>query len=419
MNKPLKLIVRLVKNFYDSPEFSLDPPSELPHRELAFMFFDKEEMLRHVSFNSTASLRAFIASHAPRHVYYSSAYYSSPNEADMDSKGWMGADLVFDIDADHIPTPCKREHDKWWCCDCGVSERGIPPSACPSCGSRKIDSRSFHLCPTCLEASKAELIKLVEDFLIPDFGFSPREIHIAFSGRRGYHVHITSAAVRELDQYARREVVDYIKAVSLKPESHGFHALIKVSPLPPSLNHPGWRGRIARGIYSFLSSADLDDLRSLFPPSKRELATEIYNNKYKILSQLESSRPNWSLVLKYGRRFWEGLVSKSIGLQRCEVDERVTTDIRRLIRLPGTIHGDTGLIAKPLTLNEVDGFDPLKDSVAFKKGEIKVRVHECPQVTLMERTFGPFSDERVALPTAVAFYLLRSGLADLVEDHEA
>ncbi|MEM4699354.1 MAG: DNA primase small subunit PriS [Candidatus Nezhaarchaeales archaeon] len=419
MNKYLGLIIRLVKNFYGSPDFSFDLPSGLLHRELAFMFFDKEEMLRHVSFNDAASLRAFIASRAPRHVYYSSAYYSSPGEADMDSKGWMGADLVFDIDADHILTPCKREHDKWRCCDCGTNDRGAPPSACPNCGSRKIDSKSFYLCPTCLEASKAELIKLIEDFLIPDFGFSPKEIHIAFSGRRGYHVHITSAIVRELDQYARREIVDYIKAVSLKLESHGFHVLIKASPSPPSLNHPGWRGRIARGIYSFLSSASLDDLRLLLPPSKRGLAAEIYNNKYKILSQLESPRPNWSSILKYGRGFWERLVSKSVELQRCEIDERVTTDVRRLIRLPGTIHGDTGLIAKPLSLNEVDSFDPLKDSVAFKRGEIKVYVRESPQVTLMGRTFGPFNDERVTLPTAVAFYLLRSGLADLIEDHEA
>ncbi|MCX8204277.1 MAG: DNA primase small subunit PriS [Candidatus Nezhaarchaeota archaeon] len=411
--------MKLVRSFYNSSSFAPEPPLELSRRELAFAFFEKEEMLRHVSFNSAADLKAFIASHAPRHVYYSSAYYFSPSEGDMDSKRWMGADLIFDIDADHIPTSCKGEHDKWRCLDCGASGRGTSPPVCPSCSGRRMDSRSLYLCPTCLEAAKLELLKLIEDFLIPDFGLSPGEMHVVFSGRRGYHVHITSAVVRELDQYARREIVDYLKAVSLKPESHGFHALIKASPSPPSLSHPGWRGRIARGIYSFLSSSSLADLKALLPPSKKGLAAEIYYNKDKILSQLESPRPNWSLILKYGRKFWERLVLKAIELQRCEVDERVTTDVRRLIRLPGTIHGDTGLIAKALTLNEVDSFDPLRDSIVFKRGEVRVRVYECPQLSLMGRSFGPFNNEVVTLPVAVAFYLLRCGMAELAEDREA
>lgn len=262
-------------------------------------------------------------------------------------------------------------------------------------------------------------MKLIEDFLIPDFGLSPKEIHVAFSGRRGYHVHIVSAIVRELDQYARREIVDYLKAVSLRPESHNFHFLTKASPSPPSLSHPGWRGRIARGIYSFLSSAGLAELEPLLSPSRRGLAAEIYNNKERILSQLESPRPNWSPLLKYGRKFWARLVTRAIELQRCEIDERVTTDVRRLMRLPGTIHGDTGLIAKPLSLSEVDSFDPLRDSVAFRKGEIKVRVYESPQLTLMGSSFGPLSNVVASLPTAVAFYLLRAGMAELAEDHEA
>jgi len=29
----------------------------------------------------------------------------------MENKGWIGADLIFDIDADHIETRCKTEHD--------------------------------------------------------------------------------------------------------------------------------------------------------------------------------------------------------------------------------------------------------------------------------------------------------------------
>jgi len=411
--RELRLIVKLVKEYYASPTCFIEEPSELPRREVAFMFFERGEVLRHLVFSSLEELRKFLASQAPRHVYYSSAYYLSPGEKDMDSKGWLGADLVFDIDSDHLPTPCKEEHDSWRCLDCGAAGRGLAPQACPSCGGRRLESESFYLCPLCLEAAKSELLKLIEDFLIPDFGFSSSELHIAFSGRRGYHLHVDSEAVRELDQYARRELVDYLKAVSLRPEAHGFHASIKGAIAPPALSHPGWRGRVVRGIYSYLSSATVSDLEALLPPSKRRLAAEIYESKDKLLAVLESSKPKWSTLTKYGKRFWEGLVSKAIELQRCEIDERVTTDVRRLIRLPGSLHGDTGLIAKPLSLRELDSFDPLKDSVAFREGEVKVRVGKCPRLTLMGECFGPFDGDAVTLPTAAAFYLLRSGLAEL------
>jgi DNA primase small subunit len=411
--RELKLIIKLVRSYYADAGHTLSLPSDLPHRELAFSFFERDEVLRHVAFKSLEDLRVFLTSQAPRHVFYSSAYYLSPSERDMASKGWMGADLVFDIDSDHIPTPCKDEHDRWTCLDCKATGRGLAPLSCPSCGGRRLSSESFYLCPRCLEAAKAELLKLIEGFLIPDFGFSPSELHVAFSGRRGYHLHVESEAVKELDQYARREIVDYLKAVSLRPEAHGFHSFVERSHAPPSLNHPGWRGRVARGVYSFLSSATIADLERLLPTSKRQLAAEIYASKERLLASLELPKPKWGLMLKYGRRFWERLVLKAIELQRCEIDERVTTDIHRLIRLPSSIHGDTGLIAQPLKLNDLDSFDPLKDAVAFKKGELRVHVGKCPQLTLMGECFGPFNDEFVVLPTAVAFYLLRSGLARL------
>jgi len=39
----------------------------------------------------------------PIHLYYSSAYYEEPSADKMDLKGWLGSDLIFDIDSDHYP----------------------------------------------------------------------------------------------------------------------------------------------------------------------------------------------------------------------------------------------------------------------------------------------------------------------------
>ena len=35
-------------------------------------------------------------------MYYSSAYYRRPEEKVMLEKQWMGAELIFDLDADHL-----------------------------------------------------------------------------------------------------------------------------------------------------------------------------------------------------------------------------------------------------------------------------------------------------------------------------
>jgi len=71
-------------------------------------------MLRHKGFRNVDALRSFLKTVVPSDVYYSSAYYERPEE-DMRGKGWLGADLIFDIDADHIPTPCAKVHDIWVC----------------------------------------------------------------------------------------------------------------------------------------------------------------------------------------------------------------------------------------------------------------------------------------------------------------
>jgi len=81
-------------------------------------------MLRHKSFKTPDAFRNFFVSLIPADVYYSCAYYENP-EADMSRKGWLGADLIFDIDADHIPTHCSKVHDKWVCGDCGFAGEDI------------------------------------------------------------------------------------------------------------------------------------------------------------------------------------------------------------------------------------------------------------------------------------------------------
>ncbi len=57
-----------------------------------------------------------------------------------------------------------------------------------------------------------------------------------------------------------------------------------------------------------------------------------------------------------------------------ETDEPVTSDIKRLIRLPSSLHGKTGFEVLPMTRDELDGFDPFVDAVPAAFGDATVRV---------------------------------------------
>ena len=86
--------------YYSS--FNPLPPSQLDKREFGFMFFDHDFVQRHIGFNSTYDLQKYLMSQVPSHVYYSSAYYQFPGASTMGEKSWTGADLILDLDADHI-----------------------------------------------------------------------------------------------------------------------------------------------------------------------------------------------------------------------------------------------------------------------------------------------------------------------------
>lgn len=405
LSRELSFLRRLFASYYKGN--SVAPPREISRREFGFILFDREGMIRHLSFKDAFDLNDFLRRNVPLHAYYSSAYYEDPDAENMENKGWYAADLVFDIDADHIPTPCKEEHDKWVCLDCGFSGRGMAPEGCFKCGSKRLKIESW-LCESCLETARNETIKLVEEFLLADLGLSLGDMSFNFSGHRGYHVHVFSEIVLDLSQEARREITDYIRGQGLVPRFHGFSRVF-VGESFPDMADPGWRGRLARGLYDFISSASLDDLKRVLGRSR--VARLIHDNRDFILSNLSSSPPRWPSVRGVSVSAWSKLALYVSSFQRSFIDERVTTDIKRLMRLPGSVHGKTGFIVRSLSFSELERFDPLSDALAFRRGSIRVHVSSAPKFVIGGEELGPFEDDVVELPLPAAVYLLCRGVA--------
>ncbi len=390
-----QVIRQKFQQYYLGPGAKLSLPPRMEEREYGFLMFKEKFMVRHRTFKTQESLLAAIRDLAPAHVYFSTAYYRDPTAA-MDEKGWQGADLVFDIDADHLETPCKPIHDSWKCKGCQTTGQGTTPKVCPKCRNDRFEEQTW-LCEKCLQHAKEETLRLLE-MLYSDLGVAPADARLFFSGHRGYHVHVYSKEFAGMGEAERREVVDYVLGQGLQTELHdlGDTAAGGVRIVEgPQLGQPGWRGRITLGIYDLLGE-DVEGL-GLGPAQARAVRAWDREELFK--------KPFWSSVKGVGLSTWKALALKAVERRSAHVDTVVTTDVHRLIRLPGTLNGHTGLLAARVPGEGLDEFDPFSESSVFQ-GLMRVRVKDAPEFRLGEEHFGPFHDEAVELPAAAAMLLL-------------
>jgi len=405
----LSFVLGKFAEYYKQQSSIICPPTSIERREFGFLLFKDRIMLRHKGFRGVDALRSFLKTIVPSDVYYSSAYYEMPEE-EMKGKGWLEADLIFDIDADHIPTPCAKIHDTWVCSNCGAVGRGASPKKCPTCGEQKFNEKTWP-CEVCLESAKVETIKLI-DILTKDFGFSSEELKVGFSGHRGYHVHVESEEVRVLDSMARKEIVDYVLGIGLEPEFHGLGGIGSQVLAGPNLYDLGWGGRIARGTYDFLLTATPEELEKI--GLKKKVVDALIQNKEALLESWKEKGP-WGIIKGIGTESWRKIAQYGVEKQSVKIDTVVTTDIHRLIRLSNTLHGKTGLKKIEVPITGIEHFDPLKSAVAFKEGTATILVSDAPQFRLGGETYGPYNEQKIELPMAAALMLLCKGTAKVVE----
>jgi len=414
MNEKTSAILEsLFKSYYIKNKQRIFEPPKLKNREFAFQTFKSEGMIRHLAFENIEELRKYIVKTVPKHAFYSTAIYVLPSAHDMDEKGWISAELVFDIDADHLDTACRNQHDFWKCLTCGHRGKGKPPEICPNCGSKNIKSYAW-ICEKCLAKAKEETLKLIENFLVPDFGINPREIMVVFTGHRGFHIHVSSKEYVKLSSEERREIIDYIKALGLSIDKLIPSRKRSREILGLDVDEPGWRGKIARKLYDFLIELEerKDEIKDILG---EKTVGELIEKLNKIVVEIMDKPPKWTTLYKtLGRRKLKTLLEKLVKEEKCEVDEKVTIDTRRLIRLPGTLHGKSGLPAIILDLDELDEFMLTRDLSPFK-GEAKVKfIEEIPKnmEVLGEKIVGRKGESK-KISLLAAIYLAGKGLVEI------
>lgn len=373
------LISRLVSDYYKHAPDVI--PRKIEQREFGFGTFDGKVVGRHFAFENAKKLTDYLVKESPMSVSCAQSYYRYPAARPMEAKQSLGAEMVFDIDATDMNLPCQLEHGKKWVCE------------------------------ICLDKVKEEAIKLVENFLVPDFGFSEKEIEINFSGNRGYHLHINSENVLPLDNFARREISDYIAGNGIDFDlffTTVFAQDTRIKKLMgPRPIEKGWQGRIANNFLKNLNDG-VDSLMAL--GIDKAQAKKLYEKR--ALVQMGIMNGNWDMVyIKKKDEFWKNVIAKQAVMQGDKIDKNVTSDPSHLLRCPNTIHGDTGLISKKAgTKSSLEKFNPMKEAIAFKTGETKVHVTNSPKLIMNETSYGPYKDQDVIVPTYVGAYLHLKGV---------
>lgn len=395
MDRNSRFLMKSFKKYYRANTPVL--PDRFSRREFGFMFFDKSFVQRHMSFRSQDDLKRFMMGQVPAHSYYSTSYYRRPDAPTMDEKGWMGAELIFDLDADHLD------------------------------GAKQMTYAEM------LKQIRSEMINLVDDFLLGDLGFTEDQVHITFSGGRGYHAHVRTPDVMTLGTQERRELVDYITCSGLNMNwvfpikqvvtsqmqtANGVRTNVAEYHLIPGPDSGGWRKRMRDGLIEVVDvfcEQDLPEIRKEYPCLKGTEGKTIMKVKENLKEKRKSlfvmntmailESPAQKMLMKIMK---EDVAHRLAG----EVDEPVTADIKRLIRLPGSVHGKSGLRVTPISRDELTDFDPLQMAVPKEYSDdlVKVTMRNDMKLDMKGEHFN-LSGE-VQVPEWAAIFLIGRKVAD-------
>lgn len=376
-------------------------PPRVKSREWMFIPFGGAPPLRHKSFSGVEQVRTFLSERAMHSVFYSTAYWKRPFEMKMADKLWQGADLIFDLDGDHLP---------------GVTDKDFPGM---------------------LEVIHDQAWSLWNDFLEPEFGFKEEHLQVTFSGHRGFHLHYRDPALFHLDSEARRELVSHIRGegVDVKGGLARYH----------DEGAQGWTKRIRNGMDDMIHtltgisnktgsfSEDLKrletGLQSLLDregqtsqrtaDSIRKLADVV--NHHDRVQRLKAGR--FELLGKYQSLFLNLLKSDtSVVLGSAgETDEVVTIDVRRQIRWPTSLHGKSGMRVSefPLSRLDPDGsnpYNPIYEALALGMDEsIEVEYTVDDAIAQFgDRRLESKMGDRISIHETGATFLVLKGWAKLV-----
>ncbi|MEE8357787.1 MAG: DNA primase catalytic subunit PriS [Candidatus Hydrothermarchaeales archaeon] len=299
----------------DIPSFLRD---SITYREFGFDHDGSGPRDRYNQFKDMAQLEVFLKNRGPYAVYSSISYYEEPSNR----KGYQKAELVFDIDAKDLPVKN--------CCIKG------------------------EVCEVCLETAK-DVVLNIEEILKKELGI--KSINFVYSGR-GYHMRILDEDIMMFTDVERAYILDYVSGSTLPK---------KTAKRDPWLLTKGHTRIFKNRVKWMLKNMSLKDLENI-PGIGRITARELYAAKGKIIEEidetgdkLKAEHPFKTLedILKEKR--YAQFLDYITRLNASILDAKVTVDVKRILRLPSSLHSKASM--KCMMIDDLERFDPLRDAV--------------------------------------------------------
>ncbi len=207
-------------------------------------------------------------------------------------------------------------------------------------------------------------------------------------------------------------LIDYVCGIGIDP------AAMLSGKRPAS---PGWQVRYRETLVEYLSwlgtLADEEAMKHLtaIEGIGKDSAAVFLKNRNQTLSSIErypsgmlvKNRVLHAILIQQEGEFKKRLLSRA-----ALADEPVTTDTKRLIRMPTSLHGGSGMRVQPLELRDLHDFEPLVDAVVFSEREVRVNLLHQVRTAFLGSTYE-LQKGINTVPEAVAVFLCCRGMAEI------
>jgi DNA primase small subunit len=294
-------------NVKDIPDFILNT---LAQREFGFDHMGRGPNDRYRVFQNQDYLRKFMRYRTPFAAYSSVAFYQKPRRRD----GWIKAELVFDVDAKDIPIR--------------------------TCGCENV-------CEICLNQAK-DIVHGLIDTLKGDLGLS--DIRVVYSGR-GYHIRVLDDGVMGMGSDVRSQVVKYIVGSEVPRSEYSSHGMkYKLEHFTIPFAYPQvFTERVKQALFAVNLDTEIDDV-------SRDIKKAVIKHRELLTND------QWGLFRKeIGPMRYARLVKGIASLNLTLVDAKVSIDLKRILRLPSSLH--SGVSMKSTLIKNLETFDPFQEAV--------------------------------------------------------
>ncbi len=284
--------------------------SSIAQREFGFDHVGRGPNDRYKVFRSPDLLKRFLKARTPFAAYCSVAFYDKPRRRDK----WIKSELVFDVDAKDIPVRT---------CEC----EGV--------------------CEICLNQAR-EIVCGIIDTLKGDLGL--KNIHVVYSGR-GYHVRVIDNDVMGVDSDVRTQIVKYIVGSDVPDNEYSLDfEKISYEHFVIPFGYPNvFTERVKYTILHLTENNELDDVNK-----------KLFKDTIKHRHLIEDD--NWGLFKgKIGPQRYKKLINGVASLNMSLVDAKVSIDLKRILRLPSSLHSMVSM--KCTEVSNIETFDPFKEAV--------------------------------------------------------